>query len=118
MSQADDTKRSDRTYTLPIDAAGEIARYKVADLPEKLYVELRIDGDEAASYTVEFGSRDIDDSSTIHWFEHPDRSTYASGTTFTNEWDQSQQYLRIRVTDPAATAGSEARIVVSYGSDE
>lgn len=118
MSQANDNNRSDRVYTPQIDATGEIARYMVADLPEKVYVELKIDGDEAASYIVEFGSRDIDDASTIHWFEHPDRSTYASGTSFANEWDQSQQYLRIRVTDPAVTAGSEARIVVSYGSDE
>lgn len=120
MSQTQpDTLATDRVHTLPIDATGELARFAVSgshNLARSATIELTIDGDAPASYSLEFGSIDAEDGeSTIHWFDVPDDFTYPSTGHVDDAWVQSRRYVRIMV-DEAAPADSEARVVVTYGA--
>ena len=120
MSQTQpDTIATDRVHTLPIDATGELARFAVSgshNLARSATIELSIDGDAPASYSLEFGSIDAEDGeSTIHWFGVPDDFSYSSTDYVEDAWTQSRRYIRIMVEE-AATAGSEARVVVTYGA--
>lgn len=120
MSQTQpDTLSTDRVHTFPIDVTGELARFAVSgshNLARSATIELTIDGDAPADYSLEFGSIDADDGeSTIHWFPVPGDFTYGSTDYVEDAWVQSRRYIRIMV-DSAAPAGSEARIVVTYGA--
>ena len=114
-----DTLATDRVHTLPIDATGELARFAVSgshNLARSGTIELTIDGDAPADYSLEFGSIDaVDGESMIHWFPVPDDFSYASTDYVEDAWVQSRRYVRIMV-DTAATSGSEARVVVTYGA--
>lgn len=108
---------TDRVHTLEIDTVGELARFGVSAghrYSSPATVELGIDGDAPAAYSVQFGAQDVTDGSTIHWFDVPDDFSYTSTTTVEDAWIQSRRYLRIMI-DEAATAGSQARVVVAYG---
>ena len=111
---------TDRVHTLPIDATGEIARFDVSvpgsHKPERsATIELTIDGDATADYSVEFGSLDaVDGEDMIHWFGVPDDFSYASTAYVDDAWVQSREYVRIMV-DTAAASGNEARVVLTYG---
>ena len=112
-----DTLATDRVHTLPIDATGELARFAVGGGPgfsRTSTLELRIEGDAAAAYHLEFGLEDSEDRDTIHWYEVPDDFAYASTTTVEDAWQQSRRFVRVMV-DEAATAGSTATVSLAYG---
>lgn len=118
MSQAQPQfQETDHVHTLPIDGTGELARFEVGGGPgftRKSLVELRIEGDAAASYTVEFGVDDAEERGVYHWYEDPADFSYTAATTVEDAWEQSRRYVRIWI-DEAATSGAEAQVSLAYG---
>lgn len=114
MSQSDTMERNN-TYSLPIDTEGEIARFKVAGGSSVATVSVNVDADAIASYSIEFGVEDADDENLIHWFIIPGDYRYNDTNGFADSWEQVQKYFRVMIDSPA-TAGTEARVAISYGA--
>lgn len=103
----------DSVHTVPIDATGEVATFEISGDWDPAYtIGLNVDGDEAASYAVDLGGKDHNDD-TITWFT--DETEYDSTARISDAWIQAEEWLRVRVTTAAATAGSEATIYVARG---
>lgn len=120
MSQAQPELQStgtDDAYVRPIDEVGEVARYTVSRGPgyaRKSLIEVYLDGDEAASYHIEFGF-DRADGEGKYWYEMDSSAyTFADTTTIRESWEQACEYLRIMVDEPASD-GSEAVVAVAHG---
>lgn len=101
--------------TLPIDATGEIAQFRIQneDVAEQALsrvVAFHLRGTDTADYHVEFG---VDDGAGgIYWFDVSGDYAYSGTDTIDDAWEQAEKYLRI-VVDTAGAAGSTADVAVS-----
>lgn len=97
--------------TVPIDATGEVLRFEASGVYDSVKrVDLNLDGGESADYAVDVGV-DANDDGTITWFD--EHSTHTGVTSVRDGWDQTEPWLRIRVTTASATSGMEATVFLS-----
>ena len=107
------TERTTNTaHTVPIDEQGEIARFQIvrSGISRRKVVSLNIDGEATADYAVDVGGEDA--NGDINWFDNEE--TYDDTDDVSDAWVQSDQWLRIRVTDPAPD-DNDATLLVSEG---
>jgi hypothetical protein len=99
--------------TVGIDVTGEIASYEISGTwgPAQT-IGLNIDANEAIDLSVDLGAQNEADES-ITWFD--DAVTYSQVTSVRDGWVQAEEWIRLRVTTAAATAGSEATVYLARG---
>lgn len=98
--------------TVSIDEAGEIARFEISRTWAPAYtIGLNIAGEATADYAVDIGGINAEDTEPT-WFE--DEVTYDATDEVRDSWVQVEEWVRIRVTGPAA-AGTEATLYVARG---
>lgn len=106
----------DTVHTVSIDETGELARFQVSgDWDTEMAIGLNISSDTdgvTASYAVDLGGSNVGDGEPT-WVAE-DEATYTGVESVSDGWYQTEEWLRVRVTD-AAAAGEEATLYVSRG---